>query len=92
MTYFTIEQIRNANKALGRHWFDASTLRFFSSRIAGPVISNMFVSSERLDANLPRLYTIRRANEDGSIDTVGEFQQYTSKRAALAAIRQMSKN
>jgi hypothetical protein len=95
MTYFTIEQIKAANKALGHFWFSPATARFFRSRASGPVIGNMFVSSEHNDApgcNYPRRYTIRRANENGSIDTVGEFQAYRSKRAALNAIRRIVAN
>jgi hypothetical protein len=95
MTYFTIEQIKAANKALGHFWFSPATARFFRSRASGPVIGNMFVSSERKydpDCNCPRLYTIRMANEDGSIDTVGEFQAYRSKRTALNAIRRIVAN
>jgi len=88
MTYFTIEQVKEANKALGHHWFEPATLRFFKSRVDGPVIGNMFVSSERFNMET-RLYTIRRVNEDGSIDTVGKFQEYKSKEAALNAIKRM---
>ena len=70
--YFTIQQIKDANCAIGNHWFDNSTLRFFRSRSSGPVIANMFVSSERfLDApnSANRRYTIRRCDA-GRIETV----------------------
>jgi len=89
--YVTIEQIKAANNAAGHHWFKPDTMRFFRSRVSGPVIGNMFVSSEDDRLGGGRLYTIRRANDDGSIDTVGEFQQYGSKAAALRAIRRMVK-
>ena len=91
--YFTIQQIKDANCAIGNHWFDNSTLRFFRSRSSGPVIANMFVSSERfLDApnSANRRYTIRRCDA-GRIETVGEFQQYGTKSAALKAIRALAK-
>lgn len=84
-TYTTIQQIKDANKSIGGHWFDPSTLRFFHSIIRGPVIANMFISSERYDTIGERRYTIRECI-DGRIDTVGEFQQYTSKADALKAI------
>ena len=91
--YFTIQQIKDANRAIGNHWFDNSTLRFFRSRSSGPVIANMFVSSERfLDApnSANRRYTIRRCDA-GRIETVGELQQYGTKAAALRAIREIAK-
>lgn len=88
-TYYTLEQVKRANKAIGHHWFEPATLRFFSSRVNDPVIENMFVSSERFNSKSPRLYTIRKVNDDGSIDTVGAFQAYKSKTAALTAIFRM---
>lgn len=86
----TIEKIAAANRAAGYHWFDRDTMRFFRCRVSGPVIASMFVSSERR-WDSPRYYTIRRANPDGSINTIGEFQQYRSKRAALNAIRRIAR-
>lgn len=88
--FLTIDEIRTANRESGHHWFDADTMRFFRSRVSGPVIGNMFVSSENDRLGGGRRYTIRRANDDGSIETVGEFQQYGSKPAALRAIRSMA--
>jgi hypothetical protein len=93
MTFFTVEQIKQANAEAGQHWFDPGALRFFSSRVSGPVVGGRyFISSEKFTSvatglSDPRKYTIRVADDDGSIDTVGEFQQYTTKRAALTAAR-----
>ena len=89
--FFTIAEIKQANREAGHHWFEPATMRFFRSRVSGPVIANMFVSSEDDRLGGGRLYTIRRANPDGSIDTVGDFQQYGSKAAALRAIRRIAK-
>ena len=83
--YFTIQQIKDANKAIGNHWFSPDTIRYFRSIVRGPVIGNMFVSSERYNGDTERRYTIRECI-DGRIETVGEFQQYASKRQALKAI------
>lgn len=90
-TYFTIQQIKDANKSIGAHWFEPATMRFFHSHVSGPVIANMFVSSEKGPDNIRR-YTVRRANDDGSIETVGEFRQYGTKRAAVNAIRRISRD
>jgi hypothetical protein len=89
--YFTIQQIKDANHAAGHHWFEPATMRFFKSRVSGPVIANMFVSSEQGPHQDRRYYTIRIAGDDGDIDTVGDFQQYTSKATALNAIKRIAK-
>ena len=88
--YFTIQQIKDANKAIGHHWFDAGTLRFFNSRVSGPVIGNMFVSSEKGPDEIRR-YTIRECT-NGVINTVGEFQAYATKAQALRALRTIAAN
>ncbi len=83
----TIEEIKQANANAGQHWFSPDTMRYFNSRVlAGVIGGRYFVTSERYDDGTPRLYTIRVANEDGTIDTVGDFQGYetadSAKRAA----------
>jgi hypothetical protein len=90
-TYFTIQQIKDANHTSGGHWFEPDTMRFFRSRVSGPVIANMFVSSEDDRLGGGRRYTIRQVRDDGDISTVGEFQQYGTKAAALRALRQIAK-
>jgi len=39
----------------------------------------------------PRLYTIRKAKEDGSVITIGEFQGYSSKAEAQKAIKEFDR-
>ena len=45
-----------------------------------------FWSSEQAP-DQPRRYTVRRANPDGSVDTVGEFQAHATRAAAIRAIQ-----
>lgn len=80
-----MEAIEAAARKAGNHWFDKETMSFFDTRVSDKVYpaldgSCYFVSSERFDAQSPRLYTVRRAfySEDGkfSIRTVGDFQQF----------------
>ncbi len=66
-------------------------MRFFHSRVGeygyqGPG-GVYFVSSERFSRDYPRLYTVRRQDPDGSIETVGEFQSYKSRSGAHAAAK-----
>lgn len=83
MTYNTITDIRNANKAIGHHWFEPGTMRFFQSRIASGVLGGRyFVTSEKDGCSNPRRYTVRVADNVGRIDTVGDFQQFETLTAA----------
>mgnify|MGYP003526637488 CR=1 FL=1 len=78
------------------HWFSRDTMRFFLSRVGeygyqGPG-GVYFVSSERFSRDgSPRLYTVRRQDPDGSIETVGEFQGYKSRSGAHAAAKRYAK-
>jgi hypothetical protein len=91
--YYGMESVKRANAALGHYFFSPDTMRFFRSRLPHTVYyGRYFVTSEQFDYDSPRLYTIRVANPDGSIDTVGEFQQYRSRSAAVNAIHRMMKD
>lgn len=85
--FWTIDEIKRANSNLGHHFFDKTSVRFFASRVLGGVYGGRyFVTSERFRGSdgyrATRLYTIREAQDNGEVDTVGEFQAYTSARAA----------
>ena len=89
-----IEQIKATNAAKGYHWFEASTLRFFLSRIGRTVYEGpggiYFVSSEQFEASsgerAPRRYTVRSFNpETGNINTVGQFNQLSRGQAVRLA-------
>jgi hypothetical protein len=88
--YDTIEQIKEANRQAGLHWFEPNTLRFFRSRVGHNVYGGRyFISSEQFSFDSERLYSIRIAYEDGRIDTIGEFQQYKTWKAAYKAVQQL---
>ena len=86
----TLDQIKRAAAAAGSHWFNKNALRFFASRISSHVYSvpggALFVSSEQFlgfgSEDGARLYSVRSCTFEGSIDTVGEFQQHESSKAA----------
>lgn len=88
--FYTVKQVRQANKAAGLQFFDRGTMRVFASRVGRRVYRGCyFISSERREYDEPRRYTIRRVAEDGHIYTVGDYQAYTSARAARRAIEQL---
>lgn len=79
--YFTMTQIKQANRDKGHHWFDPSTLRFFRSRFGKRVYgARYFVSSEQ-GPGMPRRYSVRIAHDDGRVCTVGEFNSMTRSEA-----------
>ena len=86
--YYSIEEIIEANRRNGGHFFDRAALRFFNSRIGSAVYGGrFFITSEQFDRDSsPRLYTIRECR-NGSIEDLGSFQQYATGAAARAAIR-----
>ena len=101
-TYRTIEDVKAANRAVGGHWFDADTMRFFHTRIESGLIAcdwqaasdnvaatprkGRFITSERCHEGDDRRYTIREAQPDGSIETIGRFQQYSTRDEARAEV------
>lgn len=84
--WITVSAIKVANKAIGHHWFDADTMRFFSSRVLRGVIGGrLFVTSERPPEG-EREYRVRIADDAGAVSTVaGPFPRQEAAR--LAAYR-----
>lgn len=90
-TYRTIEDVIAANQSIGNHWFDRSTMRFFHTRVESGAVAihdengqptrARFITSEKGPDGVRR-YSIREAQPDGTIDTIGEFGQYASRDAA----------
>jgi hypothetical protein len=92
-TFLTITQMKFANASRGHHFFEPATMRWHNSRILSRVYAGrLFVTSERREAYCPRLYTIRAMADDGAVFTVGEFQQYSTRRRAIAAARAMAED
>ena len=81
-----LEDVIDANASVGGHWFERGTMKFFKTRIESRLIGGKrFISSECGPDNT-RKYTIREAQPDGSIDTVGEFQQFATLAEAKANV------
>lgn len=91
--YETIRDIRDTHARTGGHFFDRDTLAFFDSRIGDTVYGGRyFLTSEQFhgpEGSLPRRWTIREALSDGSIVTVGTFQQFASSQDAVNAVHAM---
>lgn len=84
--YTTLDDVRNANEKIGAHWFDKSSMRFFKTRIESRLIAGKrFITSE-CGPDERRKYTIREAQPDGMIDTIGGFQGFNALRQAKAHV------
>lgn len=86
MRFRTMADVRKANKASGQYWFSPDTMRFFNSVVeTGLYGGRFFVTSERRELSMPKLYTVREALPDGDIRTIGGFQGFNTLENAIAA-------
>lgn len=92
--YASIASVKWHNESAGQHFFSPSTLRFFDSRVLPTLYGaegSIFVTSEKNPFGDPRAYTVRQIREDGSIDTLGEFQGYATAAQAAKAAREFAR-
>jgi len=90
--FHDIEDVKEANRRAGQHFFSPDTMRFFSSRVHDTLYAGrFFVTSERHRQRTERLYTVRIAYPDGHIGTYGDFEEYASRNGAHAAAKKAGK-
>jgi hypothetical protein len=87
LNIYTLNDIKNHHKG---HWFSKDTMRFFKSRVSGPVYCSKkacyFVSSESFNGT-DRFYTVRKYNpKTKDINTVGEFNVLSKSEAFSQAL------
>lgn len=94
--YESIEQIREANRERGHHFFDADTMRFFRSRVLSRIVDGrFFVTSEQFVSSTgaadARRYTIREALPDGDVVTAADsFQEYATAAQAYKGAEKLA--
>ena len=68
----TIDEVKEANKELGHHFFSPDTMKFFASRVESSLYKNQtFITSEKkCFDDYTRVYCVRKALSNGSIETV----------------------
>ena len=100
------DEIKRRAKKGSPHFFDADTMRFFSSRISevmwqdGDVKNYQtnpiyFITSEAdkgsvQHAGSARAFTVRKIDAGGDINKVGEFQGYSTLNKARKAIKDIT--
>lgn len=82
----SIEEIMKANEEAGFFFFSAGAMRFFNSRVSSYTRGRFFITSERLDMEFPRLYSVRYLDEKGSVTTINDFQEYATLEQAKRAL------
>jgi hypothetical protein len=93
--YRSIEDVKKRNQAAGYFYFEPATLRFFSSQVSDSIypiedgVRCYFVTSER-NGDRPRRYSVRIAQVNGDIDTIGEFQEFKTARQAHARAKALA--
>ena len=84
MKFTTMEQVKQANRARGQHWFDADTLEYWGTEIHGELMAGeFFITSEDNFNRDARFFTIRKVSDTGRISTVGTWQQHPTLVDAL---------
>lgn len=83
----TMTEIKAANKAAGLYWFSPDTIAFFKTTLHDvfPLPDGaLFISGETNPSDETR-YSIRRAYDNGNVETVEHFAFTTAEDAAKAA-------
>ena len=89
--FTTVAQVRDMNRSRGGSFFDKSVMDRFKSRVETPKLlpGGYFVTSEQFAAtggeSYPRRYTLRKAQEDGAVQTVGRYMEFASRKQAVQA-------
>lgn len=86
MSYHNLAEVKEAHEAAGGMFFDPGWMRLFGTRLGRKLYGRRyFVTSELDHRRQDRRWTVRQANDDGTIITVGEFRQYATGGAANRA-------
>jgi len=87
--YKSIDEIKKANALAGGKWFSPDTMHFFRSHILPYVYGGRYFITSEQPPYGDRVYSIRVAQEDGSIDNVGKFGAYASAKEAQRAVYEL---
>lgn len=86
----TIDDIIRRNRAIGHHFFDTDTKRFFGSRILPTVYGGrFFITAEKSMRGGRSKYTVRESLPDGSVASRSEFREFKTPREAIAAAKKL---
>lgn len=82
-----IDAVKHANKALGQHWFSEDTMAFHGSEVVSELYAGQyFVTSEDNFDRTRKVFSVRQAQPDGGVETVGEYGGWDTLEAALVYV------
>jgi hypothetical protein len=88
-----INDVIDANRRAGQHFFSPDTMRFFQSRLCGNLIGGRFFVTSEKSPQGTRAYSVREARPDAGIDTVGDgFMAYKTADAAKRVAQKLAKS
>jgi hypothetical protein len=93
---WTIDMIKEVElEKNGGKWFSRGAMRFFGTTVYPDVWDlpdgALFVTGDRRDDDVPERYTVRRFwAATGTVETVGDFQAYTSLPDVKAAAAELA--
>lgn len=87
----TLAEFKALNEAKGQFWFKPDTMKFWGSTVEYWSTSGYFITSEnQFDKNLPKRFTIRKADfETGNVSTIGKFQAYSNLQDAREVMEEL---
>lgn len=86
----TMAEVRQANQAIGNTWFSDDNMRFFHTLIESKLYAGRyFITSDAMTLDSVRKYSVREADKDGRISTIGEFHSYLTLEDAEDAIQSL---
>jgi len=71
--FWNMQQVKEANKAIGNYWFSPKTMAFFDSKVVSRLDYNTqcFITSEKkCFEDYTRVYAVRQVENEGSIKTL----------------------
>ena len=89
MRWESMQQVREANEATGQHWFSPSTIRWFNSRIGRTLYGGRYFISSEQPPRGERMWSVREAMPDGTIETCLAFQEFPTRQAAIRAAKSL---
>lgn len=91
MSYATLRDVVTANDDAGRHWFEDDTMQFFKSRLESDLIDGRYFITSEHGPYGPRAFTIRMADEDAHIQTIGDFMGYETLTDAIHGVTRLGR-
>lgn len=86
----TIDELKALNKKNGGHWFDRGSMAFFGTRIESKILFGCYFITSEQPPHGDRKFSLRTFDDEGGVETVGDFCSYPRKGDASRAARKIA--